>query len=103
MPALDFVVDQNLVDEYLDRVNRFHNNVVSFEDAVKKMLNNTADKTAPVRSTEPVMESYHESEHTVPVPEETPAAQPNGDVVRPEDIDLDKFLAGIDLGGGISL
>lgn len=103
MPALDFVVDQNLVDEYLDRVNRFYDNVVSFEDAVKKMLNNTADKTAPVRNTEPVMESYHGSEHTVPAPEETPAVQPNADVVRPEDIDLDEFLAGMDFGSGVSL
>lgn len=78
------MVDQSLVDSYLARVDRFVNNVRSFEETLANMMSRP----------EPVV-----PERTTPVYQETAAAEPARDVVTADDIDLDALLSGINLNG----
>lgn len=103
MPAAELFVDQDLVDEYLERVERFHNNVISFEESLNKMLHDTSnEEIAPIHEAEPEMDVYHEADE--PVYEEAPAVQPDTqDVVTAEDIDIEKLLADMNFDGGLTM
>lgn len=83
MPAT-LTVDQSLVDAYLERANRFYDNVEKFASDLKDML----------KRPESVTEVREQ-----PVYQETVAAQPEQAVVTADDIDLDDLLRGVDLGG----
>lgn len=87
MPAALTVetVDQSLVDSYLERANRFAENVRQFEKTLKEMINKVKDHISPAIS-----------DTEAPVYQETADAE---SVVTAEDIDLNQLLRGIDLNG----
>lgn len=103
MSAAALTVDQSLVDKYLERVDRFYNNVQSLQDSVKDMLGEIKDRFASTEKTSPVMEAYQESSPVEPVYQEAAAVQPEKPVVTADEIDIDALLKGIDLGDGMTM
>lgn len=95
MPAA-LLVDQSLVDRYLERVDRFWNNVEQFGQTLKDLTGDLKDRFVPEA---PVKEE--------PVYQETVTAamqQPTQDaVVTAEDIDLDALLRDVKLDDGLSM
>lgn len=84
MPATALTVDQGLVDAYLARVDRFVNNVVSFEETLAQMNRPEPEMEMPV-----FQDTYQEPE----------MAEPAQDVITADDINIDDLLKGVDLGG----
>ena len=80
------LVDQSLVDKYLERINRFVNNVNAFEKSLTDMVSKVRSHFTPTVS---------ETEASI-LQEAVP---PKPSVVPADDIDIDKLLVGIDLGG----
>ena len=103
MSAAALTVDQSLVDKYLERVDRFYNNVQFLQDSVKDMLSGIKDRFASAEKTSPVMEAYQESSPVEPVYQEAAAVQPEKPVVTADEIDIDALLKGIDLGDGMTM
>lgn len=108
MPAEALTVDQRLVDEYLERVDRFYNNVVSFEETLKGLANGVKDRFMPTKDADHAADepqaAYQEPYHAVSVEQEIPAAKPDEQaVITAEDIDIDALLKDIDVGNGITL
>lgn len=95
MPAA-LLVDQSLVDRYLERVDRFWNNVDQFANTLKEMTSDLRDRFMPEA---PVKEepAYQEAvAAAVQEPEKAP-------VITADDVDLDALLKDVDLGGGLSM
>lgn len=95
MPAA-LLVDQSLVDRYLERVDRFWSNVEQLGTTLKDMTDSLKDRfvpEAPVKE-EPV---YQE---VVTATEQQPAQEA---VITADDIDLDALLRDVSLEGGLSV
>lgn len=80
-------VDQSLVDSFLERVNRFVDNVDRFEETIKEELQSRFSPTVP--------------EPMVSVPQAAAATDPEQSVITPDDIDLNALLQGVDFDGGM--
>lgn len=102
-------VDQNLVNSYLDRVQRFVNGVNAFKERIDAMMEGRLSDLGPSQS------SYIPTESTVPIestysqpsyaePSYSPSAYTEPEVqqaaaapVTADDVDLDALLSGISL------
>lgn len=95
MPAA-LLVDQSLVDKYLERINRFCNNVNKLDETLKDIASGLKDKFMPEA---PVKEepAYQQSMASV---SQEPIKAP---VVTADDIDLDALLKDVNLGSGLSM
>lgn len=108
MPAA-LTVEQSLVDNYLERVDRFCRNVDQFGQQLKDMVAEFKDRFVPSAKENPMYQdtaqtTYQEAAAAEPVYQEPVIAQPERNVVTADEIDLDSLLAGIDLGGaGVSM
>lgn len=86
-------VDQNLVDNYLARVDRFVDNISNFENTLKEAFAEVKDRFMPSQTAK--------TESVAQTPEPVYQTMPNTvepGLVTADDIDLEKLLAGVDLG-----
>ena len=96
MSAAVLSVEQNLVDQYLARVERFCSNVEQFSQTLKDMTTGLRDRFMPEA---PVAEApvYQEAATMA-------AQQPaQADVVTADDVDIDALLRDLNLGSGLSM
>lgn len=97
-------VDQSLVDAYLARVDRFCNNVSTFETTLKELTNNLKETIAERFRPEPTPEQIFEEE----IPQEMQMEQMQETIDDPlvttaDDIDLDALLADVNLDDGLQM
>lgn len=92
------VVEQSRIDSYLERVQRFVDNVYSFKERLDAFL---SDQPATELDNQPVYESAsYEPAEEFSASEDYSAAEP---VITAEDVDIDALLSDIDLSSDYAL
>lgn len=103
------MVDQSQVDAYLDRAQRFIDNVNTFKETLIERLReigqanpfaaDVSHRKVPVQTAEPMQ--------TSPVSQTTPvqmtASTPTSSPVTADDVDIDALLGDLDLDSELSL
>lgn len=96
------LIDQDLVDKYLLRVDRFADNVRDLGNTLKSMLSRS-EPEKPVMETPLYQEvSSYQAEPAYkeqPTYQEMAAPEPSQNVITANEIDLDKLLEGVNLDG----
>lgn len=83
------VVDDAIVQKYLDRVDRFVRNVDRFGEQLRSMTNTVKERFTPMQTVR------SDIEH--PKPESATAVE--SATVTPDEIDIDALLSGVNLDG----
>ncbi len=83
------VVDDALVQKYLDRVDRFVRNVDRFQEQLRSMTGAVKERLTPTQTVR------SDIEHQKP----EPAAAVESATITPDEIDIDALLSGVNLDG----